>query len=312
MSLNKQIYLYSIDTSAFYDEEEDYYHKKLLKLYKLRKNTKFNWKKKSCNRIIKKQKNILSSILDKRINIRKPRQLNIENIRDNNIVSLFESALTRSLDISTNSLTQDLIIVNVYFFQVFKNLVRDGFIFNDEKYIFLTASAGQIRQKRAVFIRETAYQKVQSRIMCGLSIEEINRQGGINPNKFLAYLALNNSATDVWEDFDIDKAIVVDDFESNVLGQVDFIDDVTYKIERQEKEIELCQTDGCGMMLDGPTRMCRLPFVKGLMVQFPFDEFIKEKCPGSRCIVTDIYGEEHDILSEGIRYIFTKSQFKLH
>lgn len=65
------------------------------------------------------------------------------------------------------------------------------------------------------------------------------------------------------------------------------------------------------MMLDGPTRMVRLPWIKGLLVQFPFDKFIQEKCPNGKCIVTDIYGEEHDILAEGIRYIFTKSQFKL-
>ena len=311
MSLTKQIHLFSIDTSAFYEPDEQYIHQRLLKLYKLKKKDLPKWKKSCVNRIIKKEKAKLTELLDNRLGDNKPRQLNQSALIDKNVVSLFESALTRALEIPTNSLTYDLMILNVFFFQVFKSLVRDGFEYNGEKYIFLTASAGQIRTKRAVFIRESAYDKVQSRIMCGLSIEDINNQGGINPNKFLAYLALNNSATDVWEDFDIDRAIVVDDFESNVLGQVDFIDDVTYKIERQEKEVELCQTDGCGMMLDGPTRMVRLPWIKGLLVQFPFDKFIQEKCPDGRCVVTDIYGEEHDILAEGIKYIFTKSQFKL-
>jgi glutamyl-tRNA synthetase len=32
----------------------------------------------------------------------------------------------------------------------------------------------------------------------------------------MAYLALCNSATDVWEDFDMSKVIVVDDFEMGV------------------------------------------------------------------------------------------------
>ena len=311
MSLTKQIHLYSIATDAFYEPKEQYIHQRLLKLYKLRNKELPKWKKASVNRVIKKEKAKIVYLLEERLKSNEPRQLNSAVLIDKNVVSLFESALTRALDIKTNELTYDLMILNVFFFQVFKSLVRDGFIYNGEKYIFLTASAGQIRTKKAVFIREAAYQKVQSRIMCGLSIEDINNQGGINPNKFLAYLALNNSATDVWEDFDIDKSIVVDDFESNVFGQVDFIDDVTYKIERQEKEIELCQTDGCGMMLDGPTRMVRLPWIKGLLVQFPFDKFIQEKYPNGKCIVTDIYGEEHDILAEGIRYIFTRSQFKL-
>ena len=312
MSLTKQIHLFSIDTSAFYEQDEQYIHQRMLKLYKLKKKDLPKWKKSCVNRVIKKEKAKLTELLDKRLEDNKPRKLNQSALVDRNVVSLFESALTRALDIPTNSLTYDLMILNVFFFQVFKSLVRDGFEYNGERYIFLTASAGQIRTKRAVFIRESAYDKVQSRIMCGLSIEEINNQGGINPNKFLAYVALTNSATDVWEDFDIDKSIVVDDFESDVFGQVDFIDDVTYKITRQEQNINLCQTDGCGIMLDGPTRMCRLPWVKGLMVQFPFDKFIQEKCPDGRCIVTDIYGEEHDILGEGIRYIFTKSMFKLH
>lgn len=311
MSLTKQIHLYSISTDAFYEPQEQYIHKRLLKLYKLRNKELPKWKKSSVNRVIKKEKAKIVNLLEERLKSNEPRKLNSSTLVDKNVVSLFESALTRALDIKTNTLTYDLMILNVFFFQVFESLVRDGFEYNGERYIFLTASAGQIRTKRAVFIREAAYQKVQSRIMCGLTIEDINNQGGINPNKFLAYLALNNSATDVWEDFDIDKSIVVDDFKFNVFGQVDFIDDVTYKIERQEKEVELCQTDGCGMMLDGPTRMARLPWIKGLLVQFPFDKFIKEKCPNGRCVVTDIYGEEHDILAEGIRYIFTKSQFKL-
>ena len=37
MALNKQVFLYSIDTSAFYDEKENEIHHDLLKLYNLRK-----------------------------------------------------------------------------------------------------------------------------------------------------------------------------------------------------------------------------------------------------------------------------------
>ena len=311
MSLTRQIHAFSIATDAFYEPEEQYIHKRLLKLYKLRKNILPKWKKASVNRVIKKEKEKLVGLLDKRLEDKSPRRLNPDVLVDKNVISLFESALTRALDIPNNSLTYDLMVLNVFFFQVFQNLVRDGFDYNGDRYIFLTASAGQIRQKKAVFIRESAYEKVRSRIMCGLSVDDINRQGGINPNKYLAYLALNSSATDVWEDFDIDKSIVVDDFESEVEGEVDFIDDVTYEIKRKRMKIPICQTDGCGMMLDGPTRMVRLPWVKGLLVKFPFDEFIKENFPNGRCIVADIYGEEHDILGEGIRYIFTKSMFKL-
>jgi len=184
-------------------------------------------------------------------------------------------------------------------------------VYKGEKYRFLTASAGQIRTKKAVFIKESQYQKIEKTLMCGLTIEHINENGGINPNKFLAYLALNNSATEVWTDFNIDKAIVVDDFETPVPGEVDYIDSVSYKITRKKTETVIPHMDGCGIMLDKPTRMLRAPFVKGLLVYFPYDKFIQEKC-GGKAIIKDIYGDEHDILGEGIRYILTKSQFKLH
>lgn len=104
---------------------------------------------------------------------------------------------------------------------------------------------------------------------------------------------------------------MVDDFETSVEGEVDYIDDVTYEITRKKMGVSIPHMDGCGIMLDGPTRMVRLPWVKGLLVTFPFDKFIKEKCNGN-AVVTDIYGQEHDILAEGIKYIFTKSQFKLY
>lgn len=323
MALNKQIYLYSIATDAFYDEDEQKIHKRLLKLYNLRNilkddklmaknqienDVKF-WKT-TVNKLIAQEKEILTEKLNKRLEDRTPRQLNPEVLKDRSVITSFDSSLTRALNIEPNTLTEDLMVLNVFFFQIFEGLVKDGFIHNGEKYIFLTASAGQIRTKRAVFIRESSYLKIQKRLMCGLTVEAINEKGGINPNKYLAYLALCNSATDIWEDFDIDKSIVVDDFESNVFTEVDYIDATDYSITRQEMDVLIPHMDGCGIMLDEGTRMVRMPWVKGLLVTFPFDKFIEEKCNGNG-IVTDIYGEEHDVVAEGIRYIFTKSQFKL-
>ena len=141
-------------------------------------------------------------------------------------------------------------------------------------------------------------------------VDKINEKGGINTNKFLAYLALNNSATDIWENFDIDKAIVVEDWETEVNGIVDSIDEYDYNIVRKEMPINISHMDGCGIMLHEKTRMVRLPWIKGLLVRFPFDKFIKEKC-NNDAIVYDIYGKEHDLVKEDIHYIFTKSQFKL-
>ena len=318
MSLTNQIHAYSVGTDAFYDESEQFIHKRLLKLYKLRAvNRKYKEKENECswgtaciNRVIKKEKEQLEQLLNKRLENTEPRTMNPEVLKDKNVISLFVSSLTRAIGIENNQLSEDIFVVSVYFFQVFHNIVRDGFTYNGEKYIFLTASAGQIRTKKAVFIKESTFNRIKMRMMCGLTVEEINKAGGTNENKFLAYLALGNSATDVWKDFDIDKSIVVDDFETEVQSEVDHIS-IDYTIKREVTGTVIPHMDGCGIMLDKPTRMVRAPWIKGLLVYFPFDKFIQEKCEG-KAVVTDIYGQDHDILTEDIRYIFTKSQFKMY
>lgn len=183
MALDKILYLYSVATDAFYTQEEQYIHKRLLKLYKARQKKNIpQWRKKCINRLIKKEKNKLTELLDQHIEKKEARRLNVNALSDKNIISLFESSLTRALDLKVNELTKDLMIVNVFFFQVFNDLVKYGFDYEGERYIFLTASAGQIRTKRAVFVKKSAYDKIEQRLMCGLSIEDINAQGGINTN----------------------------------------------------------------------------------------------------------------------------------
>ena len=169
-----------------------------------------------------------------------------------------------------------------------------------------------------MFVKESLLEKHRLSLMCGLTIDRINELGGVNVNKYLAYLALSNSATDIWEGFDIDKSIVVDDFETLVRGTVDYIDGTTYEITRREMGVPITHTDGCGMMLPSiswKNMMVRLPWVKGLLASFDFKKFIREANERepeiNHGLVRDIYGKEWDILRDDIRCIFTKSQFKM-
>lgn len=334
MSLQNQIQIYSVDTSCFYNESEKKTHDILNKMYLLRQQykkdlkkaekknkkneiNKLNYKLKVINKYIKNGKDILHIKLGKNKQIRI-----LDNVytEDKNIISVFESVLTRTIGAETDNLNTDIIVVQTYFFKVLNDLIKYGFIWNNEKYICFTASAGQIRTKKTVFIKESVWKKYKLTLMCGLTIEKINEQGGMNINKFLAYLALCNSATDEWKDFDIDRSIVVDDMETTIKSIVDFIDDETYEITRKEMEIPINHTDGCGMILPSISNksfMCRLPFVKGLLVSHPFDKYIRELNRKNKSnsinygIIKDIYGKEYDILKDEISVIFTKSQFKM-
>lgn len=231
---------------------------------------------------------------------------------EDSMISVFDSSFTRMIGAKPDELSEDFMVVQVYFFGVAQDIIYHGFTYKGEKYIYFTSSAGQIRTKKCVFIKESVYKRYEKTIMCGLTIDTINAKGGNNPNKHLAYMALTNSATDVWEDFDIDKAIVIDDFETNVFGTFDYIDIADYSITRKEGEVPITHTDGAGMMLPcmGKNRQVRLPWIKGLLGAFDFVKFINvHKCSP---IIKDIYGKEHDVIAEGIQVIFTKSQFKMY
>lgn len=231
---------------------------------------------------------------------------------DNNVISVFESSLTRTIGIKQDELTDALMVVQVYYFDVFKDISFYGFIYKGKKYKYFTSSAGQIRKKKAVFIKESVWNNIEKTVMCGLTIEAINAKGGNNVNKHLAYMALANSATDEWKEFDIDRCIVIDDFETNVEGVFDYIDETDYSITRKNGEVPIPHTDGAGMMLPcvmTKNTMFRAPWIKGLLGVFDFRKFIEVN--NYSPIIKDIYGKEWNIIEDDIRIIFTKSQFKM-
>ena len=231
---------------------------------------------------------------------------------DNNVISVFESSLTRTIGIKQDELTDALMVVQVYYFDVFKDISFYGFMYKGEKYKYFTSSAGQIRKKKAVFIKESVWNDIEKTVMCGLTIEAINAKGGNNVNKHLAYMALTNSATDEWKEFDIDRCIVIDDFETNVEGVFDYIDETDYSITRKNGEVPIPHTDGAGMMLPSvmtKNTMFRAPWIKGLLGAFDFRKFVEVN--NYSPIIKDIYGKEWNIIDDDIQIIFTKSQFKM-
>lgn len=244
------------------------------------------------------------------------RRLNPGVQNETHIISLFESSLTRTLGIKEDELSTALVVVRIFYFDVFKDISYFGFTWNGEKYRYLTSSAGQIRQKKAVFIREALWDAYEKTILCGLTVSKINARGGNNVNKHLAYLALSGSATQEWTEFDIDKTIVIDDFTTLVTGTYDQIEDLDYSITRTRGAVPITHTDGAGMILYGKNRMIRLPWIKGLLGVFDFRKFILQAREARRDpsigVISDIYGVRHDLIAENIEIIFTKSQFKMY
>ncbi|MGZ9868133.1 hypothetical protein ACU3L3_06900 [Priestia endophytica] len=327
-SLSKQIYVHSVDTSNFYrDGKEQDIHNLQLETYKLQseinklaeqrglpkdKAEQLERIRRLINKRLKRLKETLKQELETSTGIRHLRE---DALKDTNKVGLFDSALSRTLKIGANETTEDILIVQSYYFKVLKDIILNGFMYKGELYTYFSSSAGQIRTKKSVFLKQSTWLKHQDSLTCGLSLDSINAKGGCNTNKYLAYLALTNSATNVWQRFNIDKTIVVPDMETDVEAEVDYIDTKnSFEITPMQMKIPIEHTDGCGMIIANRNNkkafMCRLPWVKGLLVPFNFkaDEFKNDE---GKILVKDIYGKEHDIIKEDIQVIFTKSQFKM-
>lgn len=272
---------------------------------------------------IKKTKNQLLQLLSNKVlanersgGTHHTRVLNENKVSVKNVISVFDSALTRMINAQPDTLSEDFMVVQVYYFDILQDLIcQGGYLYKGEKYRYFTSSAGQIRTKKAVFIKESIWNQYERTIMCGLTLDEINRRGGNNPNKHLAYMALTNSATDPWDNFDISKVIVIDDFETDVYGTYDLVSDEDFSITRTSGDVPITHTDGAGMILPNAfgemqrNQMLRMPWIKGLLGVFDFRRFIEEN--GCSPMIDDIYGVKHDVFAEDIQVILCKSQFKM-
>ena len=270
MALDKQIHLYSIDTSRFYNDKENEISKKKMKSTYIVNGLKEK-RKKNIDKVLFYDKwiKIFNSVKNEystklleevqtqsKYNIKNkiPRELKYRNTnKDNFLVSEFTSSVTRSFGIKEDEITEDIIIVRVYYVDLFEDLLHNGFIYNGKKYIYYSSSAGQIRTKKAVFVNEEQWNKNRNRLMCGLTEEIINSKGGCNTNKFLAYTSLSNSATDLWKDifkteFDINRCIVVDDFETMVNTTYDHVSSADFSVNRIQQDSLIPHMDGCGLI----------------------------------------------------------------
>lgn len=341
----KQISMYSVTTSAFYTKEENDIKNSINELNQLNKNIRsinkwiknlkadnkfdeikrLNSEKKIVqqnkknllgNYNVKSKKDLKEILKNEIVTFEGVRELNPEHLTEYNEISQFESSFTRALGLTSENLTTDIFIVEVFYQLVMKQLILNGFKYNKKEYEFIFAGAGQIREKKLVFIEKNIHEQIANQITAGLTDEKI---GEISTNKLIAYKALSNSSSNTYRDltevdFNIDEAIVVEDFEHVIDDiEVDYID-ANYDIERKSISITNPVTDGSGMYLPcdklNKPFQYRMPWQKGLLVPFPFDKFI-EKHSGATGKIKDIYGDEWDIEKDGIRFILTKSQFKM-
>ena len=241
-------------------------------------------------------------------------------------IAEFESDMSRAMGLKTNDHTFDKIIVKWKDLDLLEQLVIDGFTMDllvdgkiiQKKYRYFSSSAGQLRTDKLQMISEDAWEKVKNHIECGMNWETINERGGTNVNKMLAYWALSCSASIQWPEFDINKCIIINDFEAEVTDRMLYIKP-DYTTEDGIRTVMINHTDGAGMYLPnativpeelrGKNFMIRGNYHKGLLSPFDYIKFCTVH--GVKPVIKDRWGLEHDLVKEDIQIIFTDSQFKL-
>lgn len=248
-----------------------------------------------------------------------------ENI--NKQIALFESEMLRY---SNSNLDGFPLIIDIVYMRiayqtlVFKQILERGLLIDDKKYVFYTATTSQMKNSEFVLVQEDFYNKNRNKFMCGLTDDIINQKGGCNSGKYLAYkgLPLSSSIEPEEYEIDIDKCLVVPDFNTTVIEDVDCIDIDHEKreligIERRKENVEIPQTDGAGMFLPGvlpASAQIRCSHLKGAIFPFNFLKFLEQdKVEGVKPnpVIKDAWGSVHDIIKEDIQVIFTASQLKM-
>lgn len=182
---------------------------------------KFEEKKSLYESKEKYKEKIFKALLD--VDVHKTRQIyddrefkNEDQFRN---IAIFESDLTRCFGCKDMEHSDDIVSVVTYYTPIFDSIIHNGFDYKGKHYVFFTAGAGQTRCKKSTFVSEDKLEENFNRLFCGLTREEVNRQGGMNTNKYLAYTSLCQTNSEIWKEFDIDRAIVVDDIEYEIPNQ---------------------------------------------------------------------------------------------
>ncbi len=217
----------------YLDDTECYYVwlKEILSKFK-KKKTFYKEKEKYKNKLFKR---LLDTNIHKTRQVYNDRQFKNEDQFRN--IAIFESDLTRCFNCKDMEHSDDIINVVTYYTPIFNSIIHNGFNYKGKHYVFFTAGAGQTRCKKSTFVSETKLNENFNRLFCGLTREEINRQGGMNTNKYLAYTSLCQTNSEIWKDFNIDRAVVVEDIEYEISNQ-----EIRYiYTESPEDKIELAR-----------------------------------------------------------------------
>lgn len=202
---------------------------------------------------------------------------------------------------------------------ILEQIINNGVLVGDEKYIMYSASTNQMKKRQVCLMHEEFLNDNYNRLMCGLSLDIINKNGGCNTGKYMAYTSLIFSrSVEIPFDISIDEVLVLPEFETNVVGKVNYLDMDSMEIEEREMSIPVNHMDGAGMFLpDLLPQSCQIRggWIKGAIFPFDFRQFIIEKQKDGKLqkTIKDVWGDDVsiDYIRDKIKIVLNGSQLKM-
>lgn len=202
---------------------------------------------------------------------------------------------------------------------ILEQIVNDGIKIDGEKYIVYSSSANQMKKRQVCLMQEQFFNKNQSRLMCGLTLDVINNKDGCNTGKYLAYTSLVFSkSVELPVDINIDEVLVLPEFETDVFEKVNYLDMESLSIKETTMPVPVNHMDGAGIFLPEIfPQSCQIRggWIKGAVFPFDFRQFIIEKQEQGIALKTiqDAWGNDVsvDYIRDNIKLILNDSQLKM-
>lgn len=202
---------------------------------------------------------------------------------------------------------------------ILEQIVKRDILINGEKYIVYSSSANQMKKRQVCLMQSNFLEKYNKRLMCGLTLDIINENGGCNTGKYLAYTSLVFSkSVEPSVGVSIDEIFVLPEFETCVDEKVNYLDMESLTIKEKTMPVPVNHMDGAGMFLPGVfPQSCQIRggWIKGAVFPFDFRQFIIEKQEEGRVkdTVKDLWGDDFsiDYIRDNIKVLLNGSQLKM-
>lgn len=202
-----------------------------------------------------------------------------------------------------------------------EQIIEKGIIIDGQEYFVYSSSTNQQKNKQICLMQTAFFEKNKSKLLCGLSLDIINSKGGCNTGKYLAYTSLifSKSVESPWH-IDINEVLVLPEFETLVVGKVNYLDMDTQEIAEKTIPVPVNHMDGAGMFLPGvlsQSAQIRGGYIKGCVFPFDFRQFIIEKQKEGKItddtIIFDAWNHPVSIayVRDNIKMILNDSQLKM-